>query len=111
VFRLNITAASRIHIVEPQWNPAVESQAIGRSARLGQQNHVKIVRYVMKNTVEEVSNHHKPKYGWNEVDPFIKYIKSRQFRKLQLAGIGWSSGKEQEEQKLRALLVRRPCSC
>jgi SNF2 family DNA or RNA helicase len=57
---LNITAASRIHIVEPQWNPAVESQAIGRSARLGQKNHVKIVRYVMKNTIEEVRHNQTP---------------------------------------------------
>lgn len=29
-------AANYIHILEPQWNPSVESQAIGRVVRLGQ---------------------------------------------------------------------------
>lgn len=53
--RLNLTAASRIHILEPQWNPSVESQAIGRAIRLGQERQVTVIRYIMKNTVEEVS--------------------------------------------------------
>jgi len=52
---LNLTVASRIHIVEPQWNPSVESQAIGRALRLGQPKQVTVVRYIMKNTVEQVS--------------------------------------------------------
>jgi SNF2 family DNA or RNA helicase len=50
---LNLTAANRIHIVEPQWNPCVEEQAIGRALRLGQSREVTVVRYVMKNTVEQ----------------------------------------------------------
>ncbi|UKZ79857.1 hypothetical protein TrVFT333_007620 [Trichoderma virens FT-333] len=37
-FGLNITCANRIFIVELQWNPAVESQAIARAIRLGQKN-------------------------------------------------------------------------
>ncbi|OCL02710.1 hypothetical protein AOQ84DRAFT_304166, partial [Glonium stellatum] len=52
---LNLTIASRIHILEPQWNPSVENQAIGRAVRLGQERQVTIIRYIMKNTVEEVS--------------------------------------------------------
>lgn len=52
--RLNLTAASRIHIVEPQWNPSVEDQAIARALRMGQQREVMIFRYVLKNTVEQV---------------------------------------------------------
>lgn len=52
--RLNLTAASRIHLVEPQWNPSVESQAIGRAVRLGQQRNVTVLRYIVKDTVEEV---------------------------------------------------------
>ncbi|TKA78395.1 hypothetical protein B0A49_02339 [Cryomyces minteri] len=50
---LNITAANRIHIVEPQWNPFVEAQAIGRALRLGQNRAVTVIRYIMKDTVEE----------------------------------------------------------
>jgi SNF2 family DNA or RNA helicase len=47
--------ANHIHILEPQWNPSVESQAIGRVLRFGQEKHVKIIRYLMKDTVEMVS--------------------------------------------------------
>ncbi|PYH65798.1 DEAD/DEAH box helicase [Aspergillus vadensis CBS 113365] len=51
---LNLTAANRIHILEPQWNPSVEEQAIGRAVRLGQSREVTVVKYVAQRTVEEV---------------------------------------------------------
>lgn len=51
---LNLTVASVVHIVEPQWNPSVEEQAVARALRMGQTKEVKIFRYVMKSTVEEV---------------------------------------------------------
>jgi hypothetical protein len=54
--RLNkLKVANHIHILEPQWNPSVESQAIGRILRLGQEKSVRIIRYIMKDTVEEVN--------------------------------------------------------
>lgn len=40
--------------MEPQWNPTVEAQAIGRALRFGQERQVTIIRYIMHNTVEEV---------------------------------------------------------
>jgi SNF2 family DNA or RNA helicase len=43
-----------VHIVEPQWNPAVEEQAIGRALRMGQRRPVTVVRYMVKNSIEEV---------------------------------------------------------
>ncbi|KAK0761340.1 hypothetical protein N5P37_006289 [Trichoderma harzianum] len=52
-FGLNITCANRIFIVELQWNPAVESQAIARAIRLGQEKNVQVTRYMIKDTVEE----------------------------------------------------------
>lgn len=56
--RLNgLTVASRVHILEPQWNPSVEEQAVGRVLRLGQQQRVTVIKYAMKNTIEEVSDH------------------------------------------------------
>lgn len=61
--RLNLTAASRIHLVEPQWNPSVESQAIGRVVRLGQQRNVTVLRYIVKDTVEEVMKLGSPSYS------------------------------------------------
>ncbi|KAH8802968.1 SNF2 family N-terminal domain-containing protein [Xylogone sp. PMI_703] len=52
-FGLNLTCANRVFIVELQWNPGVESQAIARAIRLGQENEVLVTRYVIKDTVEE----------------------------------------------------------
>jgi SWI/SNF-related matrix-associated actin-dependent regulator of chromatin subfamily A3 len=37
----------------------VEKQAIGRVLRLGQKRNVKVVRYIVKGTVEEVSMHQR----------------------------------------------------
>lgn len=46
-FRLDLTAASQVHIVEPGWNPMLESQALDRVYRLGQRMPVKTFRYVV----------------------------------------------------------------
>ena len=50
---LDLTAASRAYIMEPQWNPMSESQALDRIHRLGQSKEVTTTRYVMKGTWEE----------------------------------------------------------
>ncbi|KAH7164838.1 SNF2 family N-terminal domain-containing protein [Fusarium sp. MPI-SDFR-AT-0072] len=52
-FGLNLTCANRIFIAELQWNPSVESQAISRAIRLGQQSEVRVTRYIINKTVEE----------------------------------------------------------
>ncbi|OTA54482.1 P-loop containing nucleoside triphosphate hydrolase protein [Hypoxylon sp. EC38] len=68
---LNITAATRVHILEPQWNPSVEKQAIGRALRLGQTRPVTVVKYRVGSSIEE-------------------HIYSQQARKLGLSRIGWA---------------------
>jgi SWI/SNF-related matrix-associated actin-dependent regulator of chromatin subfamily A3 len=50
---LDLTAASRAYIMEPQWNPMSESQALDRIYRLGQLKDVKTVRFIMKGSWEE----------------------------------------------------------
>lgn len=50
---LNLTAASHVFIMEPSWNPSVESQAVDRAHRFGQSRPVRVVRFIMKNTIEE----------------------------------------------------------
>ncbi|KAJ8130818.1 hypothetical protein O1611_g2809 [Lasiodiplodia mahajangana] len=50
---LDLTAASRVHLLEPQWNPAVEEQALSRVHRMGQRRPVVTMRYVMKDSIEE----------------------------------------------------------
>ncbi|KAK4661200.1 uncharacterized protein QC763_0114080 [Podospora pseudopauciseta] len=53
-FGLNLTAANHVYILEPQWNPSVESQALGRVARRGQKKTVPVTRYLVHGTVEIV---------------------------------------------------------
>lgn len=50
---LNLTAASYVFIMDPWWNPAVESQAIDRAYRIGQLNKLTVFRPIIKGTVEE----------------------------------------------------------
>ena len=50
---LNITAANVVILVEPWWNSSVEMQAVGRCHRIGQQRPVRVLRLVMKDSVEQ----------------------------------------------------------
>lgn len=52
-FGLNLTAASYIFLMDPWWNPAVESQAIDRAHRIGQENHLTVYRPIIKESIEE----------------------------------------------------------
>ncbi len=52
-FGLNLTAASYVVLFDPWWNPAVESQAIDRTHRIGQTSKVIAYRLLMKNSIEE----------------------------------------------------------
>lgn len=57
ISRLNLTAANHVFLMEPQWNPMVEDQALDRVHRIGQTKEVTTVRYIVKNTLEEVREH------------------------------------------------------
>ena len=50
---LNFTAANHVFMMEPQFNPGVELQAVDRVHRLGQKRDVHIRRYIMANSFEE----------------------------------------------------------
>jgi SNF2 family DNA or RNA helicase len=50
---LNLTAAEYVFLLDPWWNPAVESQAIDRAHRIGQTNQVFAYRLIARDTVEE----------------------------------------------------------
>lgn len=51
---LDLTIANRVFMLEPQWNPSVELQAIGRTLRIGQEKPVTVIRYVTRNSVEDI---------------------------------------------------------
>ncbi|KAF6805795.1 DNA repair protein rad5 [Colletotrichum plurivorum] len=67
---LNLAFATCIYLFEPQWNPSIELQAIGRALRLGQSENVTIVPYIMRGTIEDNN------------------MLSRQHKKLQLVKVG-----------------------
>jgi DNA excision repair protein ERCC-6 len=50
---LNLIGASRVVILDPDWNPMNDSQAKERACRIGQDKSVTIYRFVLKNTIEE----------------------------------------------------------
>ncbi|KAF2036243.1 hypothetical protein EK21DRAFT_96193 [Setomelanomma holmii] len=86
-----LKVANHIHIMEPQWNPSVESQAIGRVLRFGQEKAVKVIRYIMKDTVEEA-------------------VQSRQLRKLQLLRGGFGLVKDEHtSRRVEEIMVRGTC--
>ena len=50
---LNLTKANHVFHLEPWWNPAAENQGTDRVHRMGQEQHVHVVRFVMENSIEE----------------------------------------------------------
>lgn len=52
-FGLNLTSASYVVLFDPWWNPAVESQAIDRTHRIGQTRTVFAYRLLVKGSIEE----------------------------------------------------------
>ncbi|KAK9069299.1 hypothetical protein SSX86_013415 [Deinandra increscens subsp. villosa] len=50
---INLTAASRVYLMEPWWNPAVEEQAMDRVHRIGQKDAVKVVKMIANESIDE----------------------------------------------------------
>lgn len=59
---LTLTAADYVLLLDPWWNPAVETQAADRAHRIGQTRNVTVYRFIAAKTVEErVIELHKEK--------------------------------------------------
>lgn len=50
---LNLTSAKRVFMMDPWWSFAVEAQAIDRVHRMGQEEEVRVVRFVVGGSIEE----------------------------------------------------------
>ncbi|KAL2758060.1 hypothetical protein ACRALDRAFT_1029235, partial [Sodiomyces alcalophilus JCM 7366] len=72
---LNITAANKVVIVDPHWNPAYDLQAQDRAYRIGQTRDVDVFRLVSSGTIEEI-------------------VYARQIYKQQQANIGYTASSE-----------------
>ncbi|KAM7190673.1 SNF2 family N-terminal domain containing protein [Rhypophila sp. PSN 637] len=49
---LNLTCANRVIIIDPWWNSAMEKQAFGRVARIGQHKETYLAKFVAEKTIE-----------------------------------------------------------
>lgn len=72
---LNITAANKVVIVDPHWNPSYDLQAQDRAYRIGQTRDVEVFRLISLGTVEEI-------------------VYARQIYKQQQANIGYTASSE-----------------
>ncbi|CAI4045815.1 hypothetical protein SKDZ_12G0870 [Saccharomyces kudriavzevii ZP591] len=50
---LNLTCASHAYMMDPWWSPSMEDQAIDRLHRIGQTSSVKVIRFIVQNSIEE----------------------------------------------------------
>lgn len=50
---INLTAANYVILLDPWWNPAIESQAMDRAHRIGQKRVVQVIRLISAHTIEE----------------------------------------------------------
>jgi len=72
---LNITAANKVVVVDPNWNPSYDLQAQDRAYRIGQKRDVEVFRLISQGTLEEI-------------------IYARQIYKQQQANIGYNATTE-----------------
>lgn len=49
---LNLTCANRAFMMDPWWSPSIEDQAIDRIHRIGQAQNVRVVRFIVKDSIE-----------------------------------------------------------
>ena len=92
---LNLTAASRVYLMEPQWNPNIEEQILSRVHRLGQQRPVTTARLIVEGTIEDVrvtaQCHFSPQERIKLIS--IQHVINVQSRKTQLADLLLSQDK------------------
>ena len=84
---LNLTAASYVFLLDPWWNPAVESQAIDRTHRIGQTRPVFAYRLIARDTVEEKIlqlQERKRELAESVVSPDKRFLKNLTAEDLQL---------------------------
>ncbi|PUU81994.1 P-loop containing nucleoside triphosphate hydrolase protein [Tuber borchii] len=72
---LNITAANKVVIFDPNWNPSYDLQAQDRAYRIGQTRDVEVFRLILAGTIEEI-------------------VYARQIYKQQQANIGYGASEE-----------------
>jgi SNF2 family DNA or RNA helicase len=68
---LNLQQFKEVYFVSPNWNPAIEEQAIARCHRIGQTDAVDVFRFIMEDMDDESMN-------------LEQYCKTRQSQKMEI---------------------------
>jgi len=90
---LNITGANHVILYNPEWNPAVQDQAIKRAHRRGQERTVYVRRLICCGTVEEVMD--------------LRLQRKRKIAETAVIGVG---GAKEDQVDLLDALKRSPVS-
>jgi hypothetical protein len=105
---LDLTAASRVHLMEPQWNPMAEEQALDRVHRIGQRKKVIAIRYIVSSSIEEVSFRLHHNNHFQKTNPMgTQYVLALQKKKNKLIQQSLDTGPLSPEQILRERLKVR----
>ncbi|KAK4443417.1 DNA repair protein rad5 [Podospora aff. communis PSN243] len=83
---LNLTCAQRVFMMDPWWSFAVEAQAIDRVHRMGQEDEVKVYRFIVKNSVEE------------------RMLKVQDRKKFIATSLGMMSDEEKKKQRIEDIM-------
>ncbi|GIY80989.1 DNA excision repair protein ERCC-6-like [Caerostris darwini] len=84
---ITLTAADRVVIYDPSWNPATDAQAVDRVYRIGQQKNVVVYRLITCGTVEEkiyrrqIFKDSITKQATGSSDPY-RYFSKQELREL-----------------------------
>lgn len=102
---VDLTVATRVHIVEPGWNPMLERQALDRVHRLGQTKEVTSISYVVSgsDSVEEVTLL-PPYLVSSHLHTASQYIRKRQEWKSAMITASLGSSDSASQQPLDSLL-------
>ncbi|KAF2838203.1 DNA repair protein, RAD5 [Patellaria atrata CBS 101060] len=79
---LNLTCANRVFMMDPWWSFAVESQAIDRVHRMGQEKEVTVHRFIVEGSIEE------------------KMLKVQERKKFIASSLGMMSEEEKKVQRI-----------
>ncbi|KAG8530441.1 uncharacterized protein KY384_004943 [Bacidia gigantensis] len=79
---LNLTAAKRVYMMDPWWSFAVEAQAIDRVHRMGQEEEVKVTRFIVGGSIEQ------------------RMLKVQERKKFIASSLGMMSEEEKKTQRI-----------
>jgi SNF2 family DNA or RNA helicase len=72
---LNLTGADRVIVVDPDWNPSTDNQAIDRAYRISQTRDVVVYRLITCGTIEEKIYRHQVFKHWMGTATMRRYLR------------------------------------